>query len=260
MPDCFFVPVGDGRYTATEHTAGPWDPQLQHAGPPSALLTRAVEQTEAPWPAVITRVGIDILGPVPVGEVVVRASVLRSGRSVELVGVELEAGGRTAARAAAWRVREADLDLPATEVAPAPAPVPAFPEVEPDLPAEWTGGFLRAMQWREAAGAWGAPGPATVWGRMRHPLVGDEEPTGVQRVMILADCGNGASAVLPLTGWFFINPDLTVHFAARPTGEWMCLDAATTVDPAGFGLASSRLFDRDRLVALGAQSLYVGPR
>ena len=35
----FFVPLGDGRYRATERTSGPWDPRHQHAGPPSALLT-----------------------------------------------------------------------------------------------------------------------------------------------------------------------------------------------------------------------------
>jgi hypothetical protein len=94
---------------------------------------------------------------------------------------------------------------------------------------------------------------------MRYPLVPDEEPSGLQRVMVVADSGNGASSVLPME-WFFINPDLAVHLEAVPTGEWICLDARTRVDAAGFGLASSRLFDRDRLVAHGAQSLYIGPR
>ena len=68
------------------------------------------------------------------------------------------------------------------------------------------------------------------------------------------------SYVLPFDSWFFINPDLTVHFAAEPTGEWFCLDAATRVDSQGFGLAASRIFDRHRPVARGAQTLYIGPR
>jgi len=95
---------------------------------------------------------------------------------------------------------------------------------------------------------------------MRYPLVPDEEPTGLQRVMTIADSGNGVSYVLPFETWFFINSDLTVHLAAEPTGEWICLDASTRVNAAGFGLAASRLFDRDRLVARGAQTLYIGPR
>jgi acyl-CoA thioesterase len=45
-----------------------------------------------------------------------------------------------------------------------------------------------------------------------------------------------------------------------PIGEWICLDARTRVDPRGFGLAASRLFDQTRLVGRGAQTLYVGPR
>ena len=68
------------------------------------------------------------------------------------------------------------------------------------------------------------------------------------------------SSVLPFDSWLFINPELTVHLVSPPAGEWICLDAATRVDGTGFGLAASRLFDRDRLVARGAQSLLVAPR
>jgi hypothetical protein len=95
---------------------------------------------------------------------------------------------------------------------------------------------------------------------MRVPLVPDEEPTGLQRVMVIADSGNGVSNSLPLRDWLFVNTELTVHLTAVPSGEWICLDARTRIDRRGFGLAASRLFDRERLVARGAQTLYVGPR
>jgi hypothetical protein len=259
VADAFFLPLGDDRFTSTEHTSGPWDPRLQHAGPPSALLARAVELTEAAWAGVVTRVAVDILGPIPVGEVVVRSRVLRPGRSVELVEAELDAAGRTAARMTAWRVRATDLDLPELPDQPV-LPVPWMPDAETPLPPGWTGGYLHAMEWRVASGHWAERGPAAIWGRMRHPLVPDETPSGVQRVMTIADSGNGVSNVLPLDDWLFINPDLTVHFAAEPTGEWICLEAQTTVEARGFGLAASRLFDRERLIGRGAQTLYVGPR
>lgn len=263
MSDAFYVPLGSGRYRSTEHTGGPWDPRLQHAGPPAALLARSIEQTQARWPATVTRVTIDILGPVPVTELEITTQVLRSGRSVELVVAEMSADGRQSARASAWRIRQAELDLP-----PLPAEhdehpedeVPPLPDTASDLPEGWGGGYLHAMEWRQARGNWGPPGAAAVWGRMRYPLVPDEEPTGLQRVLAIADSGNGVSYVLPFDKWFFINSDLTVHLAAPPVGEWLCLDARTRVDASGFGLAASRIYDRDRLVARGAQTLYVGPR
>jgi hypothetical protein len=208
----------------------------------------------------ITRISIDLLGPVPVGDVTVRCRVLRPGRSVELVQAELDAAGRIAMRAHAWRIRDADLRLP-----PPPAgdddagfAVPPFPPSE--LVLDDGGGYGDAVEWRVAAGDWYGLGPATVWGRMRYPLVADEEATGLQRILVVADSGSGVSRVLPLDDWLFVNTDLTVHLAAVPTGEWICMAAQSRIDRHGFGLATSRLFDREQFVGRGAQTLYVSPR
>lgn len=261
--DAFYVPLGEDRFASTIHTGGPWDPGLQHAGPPSALLARAIERQTGAWPGIVTRVTVDLLGPVPVAELALSVEVLRSGRSVELVAAELRSDGRVAARATGWRVRRTDLTLPRLPEdhdEPPGDEVPPMPGDETPLPPGWGGGYLAAMEWRQSRGNWAPPGAAAVWGRMRYPLVPDEQPSGLQRVMAIADSGNGVSYVLPFESWLFINPDLTVHLAAEPTGEWICLDARTRVDTAGFGLASSRLFDVDRLVARGAQTLYIGPR
>jgi hypothetical protein len=255
VSEAFFVPAGDDRFVATEHTVGPWDPRLQHGGPPAALLTRVVEALPGLTGPII-RLCVDIIGPVPVGELTVRAHVRRPGRSVELLEAELSAGGRPAARLSAWRVKEASLQLTAAEPREPAPDLPTEDAAEPD----WPGGYLRAMQWRMTSGDWSTLGPATLWGRMRHPLVAGESPSPLCRVMILADCGNGASAALPHGGWLFINPDLTVHLAHPPAGEWYCLDAVTSLDPAGFGLAHSRLFDTTGLVGRGAQALYVARR
>ncbi|WP_342767537.1 acyl-CoA thioesterase domain-containing protein [Calidifontibacter indicus] len=47
-------------------TAGPWSAQSQHAGPPAALLSRAMEQHE-PMPGTrLAGVRLDIPGPIPV--------------------------------------------------------------------------------------------------------------------------------------------------------------------------------------------------
>jgi hypothetical protein len=259
----FFEPLGDGRYRSTEHTVGPWGPDSQHGGPPSALLVRAIERESPSWPTTVARVSVDILGPVPIAEVTVRSRVLRPGRSVELVEATLDVEERTVMRAQAWRIRAAELELPPLPEShddPSVDPVPPFPAEEAPLRPGWGGGYLHAMEWRFAGGDWAEAGPATIWSRMRYPLLPGEEPTGLQRVLAVADSGNGISNVLPLGDWLFINTELTVHVAAVPSGEWICLDARTHLDQHGFGLASSRLFDRERLVARGAQTLYVGPR
>ena len=95
---------------------------------------------------------------------------------------------------------------------------------------------------------------------MRVPLVAGEEPTGVQRVLVVADSGNGVSAVLPFDQWLFINTELTVHFRRPARGEWICLDAETSIASGGAGLARSVLSDDEGVVAQGAQALLVAPR
>jgi hypothetical protein len=95
---------------------------------------------------------------------------------------------------------------------------------------------------------------------MRYPLVPDEEPGPLERVLATADSGNGISWELDLTRWHFINPELTVHLHREAAGEWICLDAHTTISPGGAGLAASVLSDTSGPVGVGAQSLLVAPR
>src|SRR5262245_54076937 len=103
----FYLPLGDDVYRATSHTVGPWSPDRQHMGPPAARLARHLETT-APPESALARCTVEILGPVPVTELSVRAWVERPGRSVQLLGAELSAGGRAVARAWGWWMRGTD--------------------------------------------------------------------------------------------------------------------------------------------------------
>jgi hypothetical protein len=258
VSEAFYLPTSEPEvFTSTESTVGPWDPRLQHGGPPSALLARAVETTAASWPGTVVRMAVEILGPVPVAELTVRSAVTRSGRSVELIEAELAAEGRIAAKARAWRIRTNELELP--DSVPGPEAAPAFPTDAEPLPV-FAAPFLQAMELRSASGSWLEAGAASCWFRQQIPLVAGEAPSGLQRLMAVADCGNGLSNVLPFEGWMFINPDLTVHLERYPQGEWICLEAASAIDPGGFGLARSTLYDRSGAVARGAQSLFVSTR
>ncbi|HEX7746647.1 MAG TPA: hypothetical protein VF462_15470 [Micromonosporaceae bacterium] len=115
------------------------------------------------------------------------------------------------------------------------------------------------MEWRFVEGHFERPGPATVWARQRVPLVAGEEPSALQRLLVLADSGNGLSRTLDLT-WWFINTELTVHLHRQPAGEWMCVQARTTLGDRGAGLAETVLADDQGPVGRGAQALRVGPR
>jgi Thioesterase-like superfamily len=252
----FYEPLGDGRFASTAHTSGPWDPAFQHAGPPAALLGRELERCEPHDGFVLARLTFEILRPVPVAEVAVSARVVRPGRSVELLEGELQADGQPVMAVRAWRVLAAAAPTVADDAPPPPRPDEATP-----LPAGLESfGYGQAVELRFAAGGWQQPGPATVWTRLRVPLLPGEPPTGLQRVLAVADSGNGVSAVLPLDRWLFINPELTVHLRREPRGEWICLDAETTITEGGAGLARSTLSDDDGIVAQGAQSLLVARR
>ncbi len=257
MAESFYEPLGDGRWRATAHTTGPWDERAQHGGPPSALLGRAIQRCQPRDDMIVARFTCEILGAIPVGELQVAARVVRPGRSVELVEAVVSAGGRDVARASAWRVLRTGSD-----------PVPAKADPPPELPAEsigpppdgWIDGYLSAIEWRPVRGHFAEPGPATVWARLRYPLVPDEEPGPLERVLAVADSGNGLSGELDIGHWQFINPELTVHLHRDAAGEWICVDARTAISAGGAGLATTVLSDLGGQVGIGAQSLLVSPR
>ena len=205
----------------------------------------------------ITRFTCEILGAIPAGDISVQARLARPGRSVELLQAIASADGREVARATAWRVRRTS-SPPVQPRLPSP---PGPPDQPPTLPpAGWADGYISAIEWRRVRGSLGAPGPATLWARMRYPLVPDEEPTPLERVLAIADSGSGASWELDMNRWLFINPELTVHLHREAVGEWICLDAQTAISTGGAGLATSVLSDLDGPVGVGAQSLLITPR
>jgi hypothetical protein len=257
VADSFYVPLGEDRWLATVHTTGPWDERAQHGGPPSALLGRAMQRSEPREDMVVARFTTEILSAIPVGEIEVRARVARPGRSVQLLEAVLTASGREVAWARAWRV----LRTECPDAGPGLAKPPPLPGTgAPLTPGGWVDGYLSAIEWRTVHGLFGEPGPATVWARMRYPLVPDEEPTPLERVLAVADSGNGVSGELDLRHWLFINPELTVHLFREAAGEWICLDARSNVAAGGTGLATSVLSDLDGPVGVGAQALLVTSR
>jgi hypothetical protein len=261
VPAAFYEPDGD-RYRATELTRGPWDPGAQHAGPPAALLGREIERLADAAEFQVGRVTCEILRSVPIAPVTVSARVVRPGRRVQLVEAELrDEAGEALMRAAAWRIRTAPLEIPPAAIPPfEPPPGPSEGAEVEFFPTGQELGYHSAMEVRFVAGAFVEPGPATVWLRMRQPLVADEEPSPLQRVLVAADVGNGVSASLDYQGYLFINVDLTVHMERMPAGEWVCVDAVTLPQPTGNGTAESVLADEQGRLGRALQTLLIAQR
>jgi Acyl-CoA thioesterase C-terminal domain/Acyl-CoA thioesterase N-terminal domain len=259
MPEAFYLPSGPDRFLATELTRGPWEPGLQHAGPPAALLGRAVERHADRAGFRVARITCEILRPPPIAELEVATRLLRGGRSVGLVEASLRAGEVEVMRATALRIRTAEVGLPDGLVPGPRLPGPEAGRVMPFFPTGQDVGYHTAMETRFVAGSFLELGPATVWMRMRHPLVPGETPSPLCRVLVAADSGNGVSAALDYQHWRFINPDLTVYLRRPPAGDWVALEATTTAT-AGIGLADTTLHDEHGPIGRSAQALFVDRR
>lgn len=257
MSDALFVPDGS-RFVPTELCRGPWSPNAQHGGPPSALLARAVERHENGADMQVVRLTIELLRPVPLTPVTVTSRFTRAGRKVQLIEASLLAGDIEVARAHGLRIRRTPLELPARDgLTPPPGPHQGRESMPPwasqvERPAFHADG----VEHHFVAGGFDRPGPSTDWIRLRVPVVAGEETLPLSRVAAAADFGNGISWTLSrLDGYRFINPDLTLYLHRLPEGEWVCLEAVTYVEEHGVGLAESRLWDERGRLGRSLQSL-----
>ena len=252
----------DGKgYLATELTRGPWDGGAQHAGPPAALLGRELDLLREAEDFQVCRITFEILRPIPIGPVEVEARIVRPGRRVQMLEADLRVDGEVLMMARAWRLRTAPIDLPADAVAIPPGPaLPSEPGPSTFLPSGHDVAYHTAMELRFSSGAFTEIGPAAAWLRMRHPLVGDEQPTPLQRTLIAADVGNGISAAVDFRRFIFVNVDLTVQLERLPAGEWVCVDALTLPRDRGNATAESVLSDESGRVGRALQTLLVAER
>jgi hypothetical protein len=239
----FYLDLGDGRYESTAATAGPWSPALQHAGPPSALVGRAMERCGRRPELRVARVTIDLPRPIPVGELAVAARVVRSGGRSELLEGEIRAGGEVVLLARAWRIVRSPDDTPALRHGAGPPPLPG-PQPPHGLSGAHVDGYIAAMEWRfQGEEGFDDRGPGRTWGRQRIPLVAGEPDSPLTRVLTIADASWAVGFELDHLRQFVINTDVTVALHREPVGEWLCMRTATFASPGGSGLAEGRLDD-----------------
>jgi hypothetical protein len=262
-PESAYIPLEDGSYVATELTRGPWNPEHQHAGPPSALVAHEIARVAVPLGfSHLARLTASLFRPIPIGALQVVVDTVYAGRNAGHFAAQLFAGGKEVARFTALAQRGSNLALP--EGLPG-HPLPAAPTpVEESQPARfpfsklWIG-YPELVEIRVAEGAYFA-GPCAAWFRLRHPLIAGRQLTMIERVAVAADSGNGISAVLDFRRYVFVNNDLSINLFRPPEGEWICIDARTLLGPSGGGLAEARIFDAAGLVGRSTQTLLISAR
>ena len=89
MIEAIFIPDGD-TLIPQPTAAGPWFPGVQHGGAVTGLMARAIEQVPAAQPMMLTRMSVDMSRKVPMGPTRVVAHVLRDGRRLTAVQLQLE--------------------------------------------------------------------------------------------------------------------------------------------------------------------------
>ncbi len=256
--DPFYSQLDEATFASSPWTAGPWGADKQHAGPPTALLARAIERFEPLDGHRLGRVSVDVLGAVPVAPLRIEVERLRSGRRLELFEATALADDRPVLVARAWRLANAPDDFPSVPVGP-PLDPPELPDEVPiGLPGVHRDGYLSAVEFRFERGSFDEPGPAMGWGRQKVPLLDGETPTGWQRVLVLADSGSGISLALDPTRYPAINCDLSVTLHRDPATEWVGLDAATTITAGAGAMASTTLLDRTGPIGTATQTLLAG--
>ena len=259
MTDTFFTVDGDW-FRPTDHCRGPWDVNACHAGPPTGLLARALEQllpeqrltriTGRFTPAdPVRRVSHRSPGPAAPG---VRSAAARARL--------LDDQGRSCAAARGLHMtRQPAADLPTVAVEHydlAQAAADAFPisAALHDQPCFAGDG----VEVRYPPGENPRPGPTAAWLRT-VALLPDEQPSGFQRICPLADCGNAFSRNAEPWQASFVNPDLTIALHRDPVGDWLGSQSVSHWQPDGIGLADALLFDRLGPVGRALQTLLVKP-
>jgi hypothetical protein len=252
------------KFSPTDLARGTWSASIQHGGPVSALLVRALERCERRDDTRLSRVVIDLLGGVPAeGDLWVRSQLDRGGKQIELVSAEMLAPGpdgepRPVARASGWRLQQLDTE----DLAYAAVPLlrPRTEAHSRNLKARnWDRNYVHSLDWLWLTERL-TKGPGESWIKPEVDLVNGEAMTPLERLFAVADCANGIGSKLDITKWTFLNTDLAVHVFRIPEGEWIGIRADTSYGPDGIGTTVGTLFDEQGAIGAIQQSVLVRRR
>ena len=260
MSDSFFNSTDDDWFVPTEHTRGPWDEHACHAGPPTGLLARALEQSLPDQR--LTRLTVNLQRPIPFSGFRVESTVTRQGRTVSLSEARLINGdNKVVITAAGMHLTPSPQgEMPTTEHSigsPDEASAGEFPikDTLHGKPAFNGDG----VEVRYPNGESALPGPTVAWMKT-VPLLEYETPSAFQRICPLADCGNAFGRNADADEVTFMNTDLTLLLYRDPQDEWLGTHSIGYWGADGIGMADAQLFDHLGVVGRAMQSLILRKR
>lgn len=257
-PGSYYVRVAEHAYRPTEHAGGAWNPGEVHFSPLGGLILHEIDRHRAATgsvPAVLSRIGFDILGFLGTDVCEIDVETVRPGRTIELVEAVAVIGGRAAVRARAWFLAEFDTRTVSGGQAP---PLPSPESLEPwPMTETWAGGFVASLEVRPVAEP--RPGRASAWLSSPHELVAGEPVSAHASFVSLVDTANGIAVRESPADWAFPNVDLTIHLHRRPEPGWVGLDTTVVFGATGLGVTSTVLHDRAGAVGAANQALTVRP-
>jgi hypothetical protein len=229
--EALYIRDGDA-FVGTQCTAGSWHANGQSGGAVLALLGHVVEDVPTLTAMSLTRLTVDIVRPVPVGEPLrIETEIIREGKKIQVVDLAICAGDVVTTRARALRIRDRDV----TAMAGMPASTsPLNPSTALPPPRGLSGvdhhpgvaEFLRrGAEMRRTVEP--IDGTHAVWCRLRVPVVAGEPVRATSRAALPLDIVNLLGVDLDPARARSINPDVSGHLSRAPVGEWVAISGHT---------------------------------
>ena len=211
----------------------------------AGLAARAAEDEGGQEGLRPVRITVDLFRAAPMEPVRSKVEVVRAGRRVRAVQVQIVSGDREVVRASALFARTGP--QPQGRVWEPPVwDVPA-PDAVAGMGVDGSGanedgpGFLDVRP--ITPGGFAAEARKQLWIRETRRLVEGEEPSAFVRAVTAADLANPFSNSGP-DGLHFINADLSVYLSRPPEDEWIGLEVSGRTSADGISVADANLYDR----------------
>ena len=249
---------------------GPWSATSQHGGPVNALCASALGSFISTSGFVPNRLTVDLLKPVPVAALGVSARVVRQGRRMMLVDVEIRTATTDDLVAVARAVLKQptaqpddalgafDADAPDNSITPR-AELEPSPFIDADQQRVLPPGFHASVQLHMSD----HPADRIAWlsSSVDHTFDGVEMSsfeccsamTDLTTVMSSRLTTLGSDEAPPPMG--FMNTDTTLQLLRQPRGRWFALTQPTIWLSSGVGVASVVVHDEAGVIGRSTQSV-----
>ncbi|WP_203338446.1 acyl-CoA thioesterase domain-containing protein [Nocardioides limicola] len=245
MPLAFFRRSGDESFLPEPVSCSLWSDDQMHGVAVSALLASSMEKGLATLGRTDLRpakYAVDLFAPARMHEVTPRLRVVREGKRLCLIDVDLEQDGARVARASGLFLlptANPDGDIWVSSATPQPPPADIAPETDqPHVPifasddTDWSNDFAGHQN----------PSRKRTWQTGVPPVLG-ERPTPFTAVASIAD------AASMVTNWgthgvTYINTDITLVLSRLPVGLEVGLEAMDRTENDGIAVGTVRVFDR----------------